>query len=576
MKLSTPVRSLTNPMREALAVCRTGFSAAIFFSFGVSALMLVAPIYMLQIYNRVLVSRSVDTLLVLTLIVGVSILVLGALDVSRSYVMARIGAWLDQKLGPTILTTGISASVKAGARPSVQGLRDLSTVRSFLSSPTILAFFDAPWTPLFIIVVFMLHWVLGVLALGGAIVLFAIAVANELSTRSDFADAGSMSIRDLQKAEITVRNADVVEAMGMLPALVRRWHQSRDVTDETSMRATNTASIYMGLSKIMRLGLQIGVLGVGAYLAINNQLTPGAMIAASILTTRALAPVEQVIGGWRQATQARSAYQRLTEQLSQMPEIPDTMPLPRPMGDISAEAATFFFPAAAEPTVRDITFSIEAGECLGVIGPSAAGKTTLARMIVGNLAPRHGHIRLDGAEISQWRSTDRGRYIGYLPQGVELFDGTVRENIARMLEGDSEGVTKASMVSGVHEMILRLPDGYETDIGPGGATLSGGQRQRIGLARAMYGEPSLIVLDEPNANLDEAGQAALVDTIKSVKERGATLVLVTHSAAMLRQADKLLILAEGRVKQFGPRDAVLASIGAIPQRMTTPRPVQEA
>jgi len=576
MKVSNPVRSLTNPMREALAVCRTGFSAAIFFSFGVSALMLVAPIYMLQIYNRVLVSRSVDTLLVLTLIVGVSILVLGALDVSRSFVMARIGAWLDQKLAPTILTTGITSSVKAGTRPSVQGLRDLSTVRNFLSSPTLLAFFDAPWTPLFIIVVFMLHWVLGVLALGGAIVLFVLAIANELSTRRDFADAGTMTIRDLHKAEITVRNADVVEAMGMLPALVRRWHQSREITDRTMMRATNKASVFMGLSKIVRLGLQIGVLGVGAYLAINNQLTPGAMIAASILTTRALAPVEQAIGGWRQATSSRSAYQRLTEQLGQMPEIPDTMPLPQPKGNLTAEAATFFFPKTDDPTVRDITISVEAGECLGIIGPSAAGKTTFSRMLVGNLEPRHGHIRLDGAEISQWRSTDRGRYIGYLPQGVELFDGSVRENIARMMEGDTEIVTKAAMVSGIHEMILRLPDGYETDIGPGGATLSGGQRQRIGLARAMYGDPNLIVLDEPNANLDEAGQAALVDTIKSIKERGATLVLVTHSAAMLRQADKLLILAEGRVKQFGPRDAVLASIGAIPQRMATPRPVQEA
>jgi PrtD family type I secretion system ABC transporter len=576
MKIKTPVLSSTNPMRNALAACRTGFGATIVFSFGVSALMLVAPIYMLQIYNRVLVSRSVDTLLMLTLIVGVSLLVFGILDVARNFVMVRIGAWLDRKLAPMILTAGIASSVREGTPPSVQGLRDLLTVRNFLSSPMIFAFFDAPWTPLFLAVIFMLHWVLGVLALGGAVVLFALAVANELATRRDFYSAGGMSIRDLNKAEITARNADVVEAMGMLPALVGRWQQSREETDRTLSRATNKAAMFMGVSKTLRMGLQIGVLGLGAYLVIHNELTPGAMIAASILMARALAPVEQAIGGWRQASSTRISYQRLKQQMALAPEAHKAMPLPQPTGKLSAKAATFFFPNAAEPTLRDISFKVQAGKCLGIIGPSAAGKTTLSRMLVGNLVPRHGHIRLDGADVAQLGSTDRGRYLGYLPQDIELFDGTVRENIARMSEGDPERVTEAAIASGIHEMILQLPEGYETEIGPGAAILSGGQRQRIALARAIYGNPSLIVLDEPNANLDESGQAALIKTINFIKERGATLVLVTHSAAMIRQTDSLLVLADGRLKQFGQRDAVLAKLGVLPTRMAAVRPAQEA
>lgn len=552
-------------MRRALAACRVGFFSALFFSACVSVLMLAAPLYMLQVYNRVLISRSVDTLLMLTVIVGIALLALAALDVARSQVMIRIGAWIDRRLSPVLLTAGIASALRFGARPSVQGLRDLSSVRGFLSSPSLFAFFDAPWTPLFLVVMFMLHWILGAIALGGALVLFALAVLNELVTRRDLDESGAKAVGDMNRAEAAVRNADAVEAMGMLPALVARWHRGRAETDRIQSRAAGRGSVFTALSKFLRLVLQIAVLGVGAYLAIHNQITPGAMIAAAILMTRAVAPVEQAIAGWRQAVTARNAYLRVKQQLAVAPARGEAMPLPRPEGRLTAEKASFFFPGATQPTLQEIGFAVEPGESLGIIGPSAAGKSTLARMLVGNLVPRLGAVRLDGADMAQWEADDRGRYVGYLPQDVELFDGTVRENIARMQDGDVEQVTAAARAAGVHEMILRLPNGYETEIGPAGAALSGGQKQRIGLARAFYGNPSLIVLDEPNANLDQAGEAALVDSIARMRDNKATLVLVTHSAALIRHVDKLLVLADGRVRQFGPRDKVLSELRSVPQ-----------
>jgi ATP-binding cassette subfamily C protein/ATP-binding cassette subfamily C protein EexD len=362
--------------------------------------------------------------------------------------------------------------------------------------------------------------------------------------------------------------------MGMLPAIVRRWHSASAETDSALSRATGRGAVFTATSKMLRLALQIAVLGIGAYLAIHNELSPGAIIAASILTTRALAPVEQAIGGWRQAMSARTSYQRLGQQLRSLSPSIGGMQLPRPKGRLSAEGASFAFPGVKEPTLRDISFAIEPGRSLAIIGPSAAGKTTLSRMLVGSLVPSRGHVRLDGADITQLNSDDRGRYVGYLPQDIELFDGTVRENIARMSDGDAESVTEAAIASGVHELILRLPKGYETEIGPGGAALSGGQRQRIGLARAFYGNPSLIVLDEPNANLDQPGEAALVEAIKRARERGTTMVLVTHSAAMIRLADKILVLDEGRIRQFGSREELLAKIAAVPQQ-APPQPARK-
>lgn len=560
----------SSALRQSLAACRSGFFAILFFSFAISLLMLAAPLYMLQIYNRVLTSRSIDTLVVLTLAVVMSLVVLAALDIVRSQVMIRTAAWLDRRLAPALLTAAVASTVRADGRASVQSLRDLATIRGFISSPVLFAFFDAPWMPVFLTIIFMLHWLLGVTALAGAVILLFLAIANEMVTRRDASAAGAMAIADLQKAEIAARNAEVLEAMGMLPAVVGRWQRGRAETDRHQSRAAGRGAVFTSLSKALRLTLQVSILGLGAYLAIENEITPGAIIAASILMTRAVAPAEQAISGWRMAASARLAYLRLRRALADAPERNAAMPLPRPSGRLSVEAATYFFPGVVRPAVRNVTFAVEAGECLGIVGPSAAGKTTLARMLVGNLVPRSGAVRLDGADIARWGADDRGPYLGYLPQDVELFDGTVRENIARMGDGDTESITTAARAAGVHQMILRLPNGYETEIGAGGAALSGGQRQRIGLARAFYGDPSLIVLDEPNANLDQAGEIALAEAIERARDRKATLVLVTHSAALIRHVDKLLVMNDGQVRHFGPRDKVLTNIGAAPRQMAKP------
>ena len=452
------------------------------------------------------------------------------------------------------------ATLRNATDPSVQALRDLATFRTFLSGPGIFPVMDAPWTPIFLGVIFLLHPLLGWLSLAGASVLFALALANELATRNLLAESSVASFKALNRAEAAVRNADVIEAMGMMPQLVRRWHRQNAESLDLQARASGRSSAITSVSKFLRLVLQIGVLGVGAWLVIESELTPGAMIAASILMGRALAPVEQAIGSWKQMVAARGAYQRMKQQLDETPVRGLGMPLPAPSGHISVEGLSFVFPRASEPTLRNVNFELHAGDALGLIGPTAAGKTTLARLLVGNLAPRTGHVRLDGMDVAEWDSEDMGRHVGYLPQDIELFSGTVRENIARMADGEPDAVIAAARIAGMHEMVLGMAQGYDTEIGEGGAALSGGQRQRIGLARAVYGDPRFVVLDEPNANLDGAGEAALSDAIDTLKERGATIVVIAHRPSVLRQVDKVVVLRNGTVDKFGPREQVIPGV----------------
>jgi PrtD family type I secretion system ABC transporter len=547
-------------LKRTLAACRGGFLAVGLFSLAINLLLLTIPLYMLQLFDRVLTSRSEDTLFALSIAAGGAILTLAALEAVRSFVMVRLSNWLDTQLSGDLLGGSVIDGLVRGGEAAVQGLRDLLTFRTFLTGPAIFPFLDAPWTPVFIAVIFLFHPLLGWLSIIGAAVLFAMALINELSTRNLLMQSGGASIKSLRVAESAVRNADVIEAMGMMPNIVQRWRQENSAMLELQAKASQRSGAITAASRFLRLFLQVAMLGVGAWLAINDEVSPGAMIAGSILLGRALAPVEQAIGSWKSAVSARGAYNRIKRQLDSLTPRAEAMALPAPAGQLSVEGMSYLYPGATEPVLRNLDFRLEPGESVGLIGPTAVGKTTLARLAVGNLRPSAGHIRLDTADVAQWDPVDLGQYIGYLPQDVELFAGTVRENIARMGEGDPEQVVAAATPAGVHEIILGLPAGYETEIGEDGAVLSGGQRQRIGLARAVFGNPKFIVLDEPNANLDHEGEVALLVTVARLKAQGATMVIIAHRPSVLRNVDKILVLRNGGIQLFGARDEVLAKL----------------
>ena len=420
--------------------------------------------------------------------------------------------------------------------------------------------FDAPWAPVFLAIIFLIHPVLGWIALGGAVVLFLCAVLNDLTTRTRLAAANDASAQALNAADAAIRNADTIAAMGMLPSLTRRWQEMGAHSRTMQDSATDVSGTVGAVAKSTRFGLQVAILGMGAYLVLLNEMTAGSMIAAAIILSRGLAPFEQLIGSWRFFTAARSAYRRLRDVVARSSDTDTGTRLPRPTGRIDVEHALYVPPGAGEPLIKRVSFALKGGEMLGVIGPSGAGKTTLVRLIVGSLAPSAGNIRLDGADVRSWPDADRGRYVGYLPQNVELFAGTVRENIARLGDADDRDVVAAAKLAGAHELVLRLPGGYDTRIGPGGVPISGGQHQRIGLARAVFGDPALLVLDEPNAHLDSEGEQALVETMGHLRERGTTIVLIAQRAGLMVQVDKLLVLRSGAVVAFGERDAVLKEL----------------
>jgi PrtD family type I secretion system ABC transporter len=553
----TPAQKL---LEETIYVARKGFYVVVLFSLCINVLMLAVPVYMLQIFDRVLSSRSTDTLVLLSIIIVFAILTLASLEAVRSNVMVRIGSWIDKRLAGTILMASISLPLKSGKDPSVQSLRDLHTFRSFLSGSEIFSFLDSPWTPIFLIIVFLLHPYLGIAALIGAIILFTLAVVNEYVTRPLIIAASSANMQAMQQAEAAVRNADVIEAMGLMPNLVARWDRiNHDVLNKQAS-ASYRSGIIIATSKFVRLVLQVSMLGTGAWLVILGELTPGGMIAGSILMGRALSPVEQAIGAWKSAIAARGAYDRLRQQLHTMPPRAESMDLPEPEGKISVEGLSYIHPGQTKPLLRGINFKLDPGEALGLIGPSAAGKTTLARILLGNITPRIGYARLDGMDVAQWDPEDLGQYCGYLPQDIELFSGTVKENIARMGEGEPEKIVEAAKLAGCHDMILHFPNGYDTTIGESGASLSGGERQRIALARALYGNPRFVVLDEPNANLDAVGEEALLSAVKNLKEKGVTLVMIGHRPNVLQHVDKILVLRQGQVQDFGAREEVLARL----------------
>ncbi len=546
--------------RETLFEARKGLYVVIFFSMCINFLMLAAPIYMLQIFDRVLSSRSVDTLILLSVIIIFAILIMAILEAVRSNIMIKTGSWIVRRLADTLLVGSITLPLKTGRDPSAQALRDLNIFRSFLCGSEIFSFLDSPWTPVFLVFIFLLHPYLGMTALIGAIILFSLALINEFVTRSLMSEASTANIMAMQQAEAAVRNADVIEAMGLMHNLVLKWFRINAEGLYKQEHASYRNGIIVATSRFTRLVLQILILGIGAWLVINGELSPGAMIAGSILMGRALSPVENAIVAWKSANAARAAYQRLKQHIDMMPERSKSMALPEPKGSISVEGLSYFHPGQSEPVIRGVSFKLEAGDVLGLIGPSAAGKTTLVRLLLGNITPRLGAARLDGMDVSQWNPEDLGQYCGYLPQDIELFNGTVKENIARMGDGEAEKIIEAARYAGCHEMILNFPKGYDTRIGESGAALSGGERQRIALARALYGNPRFVVLDEANANLDVPGEVALLTAIKQLKQKGVTTVIIGHRPNLLQNADKILVLRQGQIQDFGERDQVLARL----------------
>jgi ATP-binding cassette, subfamily C, bacterial exporter for protease/lipase len=554
----------SNEIVQALLGYRRVFRTIAVFSLLINLLMLVPSLYMLQVYDRVLPSRNGITLLMLTLMMLGMCGLSSALEYVRSFIVIRIGAKLDMHLNVRVYTAAFETNLKQQGANAGQSLNDLTTIRQFLTGNALFAFFDAPWFPVYLVVIFLFNVWLGLFALLGALVLLGLAILNERVSRRPLAEATTLSIRSSSLATSNLRNAEVIEAMGMLPNLMSRWSVLNSGFLSRQAEASEKAAMVGNVTKFVRVSLQSLVLGVGALLAIDGKISPGMMIAGSILMGRALSPLELVISVWRQWSGAKSAYERLVDLLEGNPARRIGMTLPPPTGRLALEAVSAAPPGGRVPVLNGLTFAIEPGDVVGVIGPSASGKSTLARVMVGVWPAVVGKVRLDGADIYQWDKDQLGPFIGYLPQDIELFGGSIAENIARFGQIDSQKVIEAATLAGVHEMILRLPQGYDTLVGERGAGLSGGQKQRIGLARALYGGPSLIVLDEPNSNLDETGEAALTYAINSLRAAGKTVVVITHRTSIISATTKLLLLVEGQMKLFGPTPQVLAALSGAP------------
>ncbi len=547
-------------LRRALTRLKRYFLVVGAFSFAINLLMLTPSLYMLQIYDRVLSSRNETTLWLLTVLVLGLYVLLSALEFVRSRVLVRIGTAMEDELNQRVFDATFEASLRRGGANARQALTDLANLRQFVTGNGPFAFFDAPWTPVYLGVIFLLNPWLGWFGTAAVLVLSGLAVATEWLTRKPLQAANQTANQALNFAGNSLVNAEVIEALGMLPHLRKRWLDKHGEVLALQALASDRAGAISALTRFVRISVQSLVLGLGAYFAIQGDMSAGGMIAASILLGRALAPVEQLIANWRGFVQARQNYGRLEELLAQFPARPPHLSLPPPAGDVKVENVVAVPPGAQAPVLRGVAFEIPAGTVVGLIGPSGSGKSTLARLLVGVWAPHAGKVRLDGADISQWNKAELGPYLGYVPQDVELFEGTIAENIARFGPLDSEKIVAAAQRANVHEMILRFPQGYETQIGPGGAVLSGGQRQRIALARALYGDPRLIVLDEPNSNLDDAGEAALVASVRRLKQEGRTVVVITHRVNILNAVDRLLVLNEGMLRAYGPRDEVLKAL----------------
>ena len=547
-----------SPFRAALSSYRAIVVSVLLFSAVINILMFVSPLYMLQVYDRVLQSRSELTLLMLTAIAIGMLMTYGILEWVRSRVLVRAGLRFDDMIAKGVFTRVITMTMRNPQSRSEFALGDIDKLREFLTGSGLIAICDLPWIPVFLAVCFYFHPLIGWIATVGALIIFVLAIINELTTKKLLSEANQHSQSAQHFSSTTLQNVEVIRALGMESDLRSRWTKFHGDTLRTQALASDRAGVLLSMSKFVRMSLQILILGAGGYLAIQDLISPGAIIAASIMMGRALAPVDQVVGQWKQFVAARTAYGRLKRIFFDVPEENERLDLPTPTGAVDVEQLVVMAPGTRVPLLKGVTFKLAKGEVLAVIGPSGAGKSTLVRALVGAWPAMSGTIRLDGAELQHWQHNELGKHLGYLPQNVELFAGSIAENIGRFREDfSSEEVIDAASLSRVHQMVQNLPEGYDTQIGVGGSQLSGGQRQRVGLSRALFGSPVLVILDEPNANLDGEGEEALAKTIVDLKAQGTSVIFVTHKIGLVAASDKTLVLNDGKVQAFGDTQDML-------------------
>lgn len=563
----------TNAFGRALQAMLRPLAFVCVISLVVNLLMLTTSLYLMQVFDRVLASGSYPTLLYLTLLAAGALLVLAVLDVIRNRILARLATWVEARLAPEALARSVD-EVLDRRRERGDALRDLGTVRSFLGSSGALTLLDVPWVPVYLAVIYVLHPLLGHVALAGAVLLFGLAVANDRLTHQALKDANEAGRQARSTGQAALRNAEVIDAMGLNTGVIRRWARDSEASLAHHAIAADRAAAVVGSARFARLLVQVALLAAGALLVLDHVITGGAMIAGSVIMSRALAPVEQAIGAWKQAVQAIEAKRRLAAFFARPERRPAAMRLPAPRGELSVENVFYAFVPGQPPVLKGLSFQVPPGEALAILGHSAAGKSTLARLLVGLDRPHSGAVRLDGAEIFGQASAELGPHLGFLPQDVELFSGSVAENIARLETPDPERVVAAAEMAHCHDMILHMARGYETELGEGGVRLSGGQRQRVALARALYGSPKLVVLDEPNANLDAMGERALNEAITALKACGTTVVVIGHRPATLAAVDRILILADGRIQHIGTRqqimEALSRSLPGVPSAKPSP------
>lgn len=563
--------SVKSDLQNALKTCKSAFLSAAGFSLLINFLMITPSIYMLQVYDRVVATGNLSTLTMLTVILMVLFISLGSLEWVRSQILVRVSSRLETLLNQRLFRVAFKQSLYSGGqKATTQPLDDLTGLRQFLTGNGLFAFFDAPWMPIYLAILFFFHPWYGWFSVITAIVLCIVAYANEKFTSKTLSEANATAIATRNMLAQNLRNAEIIESMGMLGNIRRRWIEGAVKVLDLQAEASSRAGLLVALSKVIRMSSQSLILGLGAYLVIEREITSGSMIAGSILMGRALAPIDLMIGSWKGFIAARGQYDRLNQLLLQIPDDKEHMTLPDPVGRIQLENAVVTPPGSKAPVIKGISITIERGDIVGILGPSGSGKSTLARAILGIWPTSNGAIRLDGAEIFNWDREHLGNFVGYLPQDIEIFEGTIADNIARFGTVDAEKVVEAAKMADVHDLILRFPEGYDTMIGATGGNLSGGQRQRIGLARAMYGKPVLVVLDEPNSNLDEHGEQALEKALLQLKQNGSTVLIVTHRTNVLSKVDKLLILSEGTLVVYGPKDQVINHL----QQHKVSQPVQ--
>ena len=552
-------RSRLAPLGDAYRLYRRTFVPVVVLSFAANLLLFASPIYMLQVYDRVLSTRSLSTLVVVSMFGFGAIALLGILEFLRSRILSRVSVAFGQELSPKVLSRMLSAGPGV-IEGNKSVMRDMDTMRDFLAGSALISAMDAPWTPLFILVLYMIDPWYGTLAVVGAVLLFGLAVASEWTTRKGMKEAQHALVSAHDQVATIARNADLVVSMGMQGPATRLWQQRFDAALGWQSEASERAGTIQNLTRFIRVALQSAVIGIGAILVIEGRITAGMIIAGSTLLGRSLTPVEQMIGQWRAFISFRAADERVRALLAAIPAETPGFELPAPKGTLDVHQLVVAAPGGKVALLKGVSFHIEAGQSLGVVGRSGSGKSTLLRAIVGVWSPASGHVRIDGADVGQFPPRQKGQLFGYLPQDVELFAGTVAENISRLDPDDDQDVVDAAVAAGVHDLVLSLPEGYETRIGTGGNGLSGGQKQRVALARALYRWPSVIVLDEPNSNLDAQGEEALANTLRALRSNGRTVVVSTHKLNLLGQVDKILVLDEGQVKLFGSRDEILPQL----------------